>query len=68
MAAFKAANLLEQKQSRSVWGLITVSAVVWFVIDSILSAATGFGLNIVPNLLLLVGFLIPVIRNGVLKN
>ena len=68
MAAFKAANLLEQKQRRSVWGLVTVSAVVWFVIDSILSAATGFGLNIVPNTLLLVGFLIPVIRNGVLNN
>jgi hypothetical protein len=51
---------------RPIWMLTTISILTWFVIDSILSVVTGFALNVVPNLLLTVGYLIPVLRSGVL--
>ena len=68
LAAVKAANQLNKQQSKSVWGMVTVSVVNWYVIDSILSIATGFLLNVVPNTMYITAFLLPVIRSGVLKN
>lgn len=50
--------------ARAVWIGITVGVASWFVIDSCLSVATGFGLNVVPNIALLVGYLIPVLASG----
>lgn len=51
-----------------VWRLLTVSVVGWYLIDGVLSAATGFPLNIVPNTLLLAGFVAPVLGSGVLRS
>ena len=64
-AAFGAAHRLGD-QAGPVWRMLTVAAVVWFVIDSALSVATGFWLNAVSNTGLLIGYLVPIIATGVL--
>lgn len=66
-AAINAAEKLPSDQARSVWHLVTAGVLVWFVIDSILSVATGFSLNIVPNTILLVAYLLPLFASGVLR-
>ena len=65
-AAFKAIDLLGDRAT-PVWRGVTVSVVGWYVIDGALSAATGYALNILPNTLLLVGYLIPVLAAGVMR-
>ncbi len=67
MAAFKGAHLLEAEAAASVWRLITAAVVIWYVIDSAISAATGFPLNAVSNSALLALYLIPIRASGVLK-
>lgn len=57
-AAFEAAHALGAQSGR-IWRLITVSVVVWYVIDGALSALTGYALNIASNTVLLIGYLIP---------
>lgn len=49
-----------------LWRAMTLALLVWFVIDSSVSCATGFVLNAVSNTLLMVGFLVPVLASGVL--
>jgi hypothetical protein len=66
LAAFRAANQLGRQLGRPIWILVTASVAGWFVIDSTLSIATGFGLNAVPNVVILAAFLLPVLRSGVL--
>ena len=65
-AAFKAIDLLGDRAT-PVWRGVTVSVVGWYVIDGALSAVTGYALNILPNTLLLVGYLIPVLAAGVMR-
>lgn len=65
-AAIKAANLLGAP-GRPIWNLVIMSAIGWFVVDSALSIATGFGLNAVANTLFIVTLLVPIWRSGVLK-
>ena len=65
-AVFGAANRLGD-QAGPVWHLLTLALVVWFVIDSVLSVATGFWLNAVSNAGLLTGYLVPVLASGVLR-
>ena len=50
-----------------VWQALTFALVVWYVIDSAISVATGFPLNAVSNTLLTAGYLVPVIGSGVLR-
>jgi hypothetical protein len=45
-------------QARPLWSAVTLGVLVWFVTDSALSVATGFGLNVVPNVALLVTYLV----------
>jgi hypothetical protein len=66
LAAIRAAHQLGDG-GRPVWRGITLSVVAWYVIDSGLSVATGYGLNAVPNTFFLLAFLAPVIRGGVLR-
>jgi len=65
MAATQAANLLGDR-GRPVWGTITASVVVWWLVDCALSMATGYGLNALPNTVFLAAFLLPILRSGVL--
>jgi hypothetical protein len=55
------------EKGRPFWMAIAAGLAAWFVIDSTLSVATGFGLNVVPNVALAVGFLIPMWATGELK-
>ena len=65
-AAVKAAILLGER-GRPIWRLLVGGVAAWFVIDTPMSIATGYGLNAIPNLVLLTTFLLPVIRAGVLR-
>lgn len=65
-AAFQGAMELGDS-GRPIWRLTTAGVLVWFIIDSTLSVATGFGLNVAPNLVLLLGYLLPLLRSGVLR-
>lgn len=53
--------------ARSIWVGLTVGVAIWFVIDSALSVATGFGLNVVSNTILIVTYLIAIVASGALK-
>ena len=64
-AAIKAANQLGEA-GRPLWMGLTGSLLVWFVIDSGLSVATGYPLNAVSNAVILAAFLLPLWRSGVL--
>ena len=54
-------------QGRGLWTAITAGLVTWFVIDSTLSVATGFGLNVLPNLILAGMYGVGLVGSGVLK-
>jgi len=68
LAAVRAANLLDKQSGRPVWIMITSSVVTWYLIDSTLSVATGFGFNAIPNTLFMAAFLIPVFYCGLLRS
>jgi hypothetical protein len=68
LAAVQALNLIDKQLGKPIWVLVIASVMSWYVIDSILSIATGFGLNTIPNTVLMAGFLIPVIRSGVFSD
>lgn len=68
LAAVRAANLLDKQSGRPVWIMITSSVVTWYLIDSTLSVATGFGFNAIPNTLFMAAFLIPVFYWGLLRS
>lgn len=50
------------------WRGLTAALAVWFVIDGILSASTGFPLNNLSNLALAIGYAIPLLASGALKS
>lgn len=52
----------------SAWRGLTAAIVIWFVIDGLLSAATGFALNNLPNTALAIAYLVPLFTSGVLKS
>lgn len=64
-AALGAAHQLGE-HAGPTWRGITASLLVWYVVDSALSVATGFGLNAVSNSVILAAFLLPILRAGVL--
>ena len=66
-SAISAANQLGKQAGKLVWRQLIAATITWYVIDSGLSIATGFGLNAIPNTVLLAGFLLPVISSGVLS-
>jgi len=54
-------------QGRPLWNAITAGMVSWFVIDSTLSLATGFGLNVAPNIALAGMYIVGLMGSGVLR-
>lgn len=54
-------------RARPIWLGLTFGIVVWYVIDSALSVATGFGLNVIPNTLLLITYLVGLLASGALR-
>ena len=51
-----------------IWQWMTWAMVVWFVVDSALSVATGFPINAVTNAIFAAGYFVPVLATGVLRS
>jgi hypothetical protein len=56
------------RDGRPIWMMILASGLLWYVIDSALSVATGFGLNVIPNTLFIAGLIAPLAASGVLRS
>ena len=54
-------------QGRPLWNAVSAGMVSWFVVDSLLSVATGFGLNVAPNLVLAGMYVVGLLGSGALK-
>jgi hypothetical protein len=54
-------------EAPAAWRWLTASMLLWYVVDSILSVATGVPGNAVSNSFFLAGFLAPVLGSGVLR-
>ncbi|WP_300057519.1 hypothetical protein [uncultured Roseobacter sp.] len=67
VGATEATRHLPPPMARRIWLWITAGVLGWVIIDSILSVATGFALNLIPNAIYLAAFLIPVMRSGALQ-
>ncbi len=61
------AAIAMEDRARPLWNAITAGMISWFVIDSTLSIATGFGLNVLPNLVLAGMYGVGLIGSGALK-
>ena len=66
-AAFRAAWWLDAAAAAPVWRLITAAMLLWYLIDSAASVATGFWLNAVSNTVVLALYLVPVLASGVMR-
>ena len=51
-------------KAQPFWTAISAGLAAWFLVDCALSIATGFGLNVIPNTALAVGYLIPMLAIG----
>jgi hypothetical protein len=49
------------------WRGLTLALAIWFVIDGVISAATGYALNNLLNTALAILYFIPVLITGVLR-
>lgn len=50
-----------------LWRVLTISVLVWWLVDSAASVICGIPVNAVTNTILLVTFLVPTIGSGVLR-
>jgi hypothetical protein len=64
---FKALHHLERATAAPLWRMVTFAAVIWYLVDSAISCATGYSMNAASNTLLLIGYFIPVIKSGVMR-
>ncbi len=55
------------QEDAPLWRSLTAAMLVWYLVDSAISVATGFPLNAVSNTVFTVLFLIPVLASGVLR-
>ncbi len=53
---------LSAQQAQKLWRMVTWAVLLWFVVDSSLSVATGFWRNAIPNTVLLGWYLLLVAR------
>lgn len=51
-----------------IWRSFTIALLVWYVIDSAISMATGFWINAISNTVVMIGYLVPVLVSSVLKD
>ena len=65
--AFKALYALDPATATPIWRYLLFAGLVWYVIDSTISVATGFWMNAVSNTVLMVMFLIPLVKSGAMR-
>lgn len=63
----KASDHLPDGTHKYIWGWVMLGVLTWFIIDSILSVATGFWRNTIPNITYVVAYLIPLFQSGVMR-
>lgn len=61
------AALRWEPQGGPAWRNLLVGMAVWYLVDGVISVATGFWLNAVSNTVISVALLVPLIRTGVLR-
>ena len=49
------------------WRALTLALIIWYVIDGIISIATGFGLNAVSNTAFAIAYFIPLLASAALR-
>ena len=52
---------------KSFWRGLLTALLIWYVVDSVISLANGFGLNVLSNTIILIAFIIPFLKGGLLK-
>ncbi len=65
--AFQAVHLLAPADAPRIWRNVTIVALIWYVVDSYISVATGYWLNAVSNTVFIVLYLAPVMKSGVMQ-
>lgn len=65
--AFNALYALDPATAAPIWRYLLFAGLVWYVIDSTISVATGFWMNAVSNTVLMVLFVIPLFKGGALS-
>jgi hypothetical protein len=65
--AFKALFALDPATAAPVWRYLLGVALLWYVVDSGISIATGFWMNAVSNTIVTLLFLIPLFKSGAMK-
>ena len=66
--AFKALYALDPAAAAPIWRYLLFAGLVWYVIDSTISVATGFWMNAVSNTILIVLFLFPLVKSGAMRS
>jgi hypothetical protein len=66
-AAFSALHRLDASIAAPLWRFLTMASLIWYVVDSSISCATGYTMNALSNTLVIAGFLIPLLKTGVLR-
>ncbi|MDH4384826.1 MAG: hypothetical protein QE280_05225 [Caulobacter sp.] len=61
------AEIAPGASSCPLWGASLAGMIRWVLIDSALSVSTGFGLNVLPNIVLAGGYGVELFGSGVLK-
>ena len=66
--AFKALYVLDSATAAPIWRYFLGISLVWYVVDSGISIATGFWINAVSNTIVIVLFLIPLVKSGAMRS
>jgi hypothetical protein len=64
--AFQALHRLPGTDAAPLWRTLTIVALAWYVIDSVISVATGVAFNAVSNTLLIALYLVAMFASGVM--
>lgn len=67
-AGFQAIEAVADARLRTrFWRIMLAGILVWFVVDSGLSIATGFALNAVMNAAFMLAFCVPIVASGAIR-
>jgi hypothetical protein len=66
--AFKALHGLDAQTAAPLWRFMLFASLVWYLVDSAISCATGYTMNAVSNTLVMTGFMIPILKSGVMRS
>ena len=61
------AALASPELGARLWRPVTLGLMAWFIPDCIISVKTGFGLNVITNLIIVTAWIIPLQASGLLR-